>query len=443
MAIGYTNLFTMLGSIVKAVNRVNAYYAELDTDVAAVETAFGTNSQYALLSDAPSTWDGFKSSVLGWINQISSRGTRLLTDRDLVLEQLPIGSGTSIQKVIPLLTADMIAETETIEKSTVTLGSVTTVSTNATVGTLLVDAHLDGYTSPGNRFPAMESYDGVLSELAEDDTVVLKCITDSEGEATEGQESFQWLGMPTKPSPYHWQDPGTGTGPQIRPLNAETYIANGEFETFSTNTPGSWTIDNGTAGTHIYQEASVTYRGDYALKLTGDGAQATIGISQVPSGTLYPLKRYCVAVWVRGTAATLAGTLTIQFEGTGYTAGGTEKISLDATALSALTGYTLKWFYVNLPREIPDDLELVVKVTGTLTTAKSVYLDGLVMGPVNYIAGINAVIVAGTDKFLKGDTFTFTIANNDGGVFQTWFRKYLGYQLPSDATPSISDTLAT
>lgn len=445
MAINYTNLFTMLGKLVKGVNNVKTYYGELDTDVGAVQTAYSTYSQFALLQRIPDTWRNFKEGVYGWIGQINGQAFSLLTDRELILKELPIGSGSSIQDVMPLLMANMIANSQHVTKSVVTLGSVTTTSTGASVGEAFVDAVLDGFTAPGAGMSASKNYNGVTSQLSEDDTVSLICTSDSEsGGATEGLETFQWTGLPTNPGLYHYLSFGTGSNTTIQPLNAFNYIANGEFESFSSNTPASWTIVSGTVGTHILKETSVVQRGSSSLKLAGDGAQATISISQAPViSQLIPLKRYMVAAWVRGTSATAAGTLTIQFEGTGYTAGGTEKISMDSTALSAATSWTLKKFYINLPLEIPDDFKLVVKVTGTLTTGKSVYIDGLCLGPVTYVNGVNVAIVAGKDKFLKGDKFTFTISNDDAGVFQTWFRKATGYQIPTDNSPAISDALAT
>lgn len=445
MAINYTNLFTMLGKLVKGVNNVKTYYGELDTDVGAVQTAYSTYSQFNLLQRIPDTWRNFKENVYGWIGQINGQAFSLLTDRELILKELPIGSGASIQEVMPLLMANMVANSQHVTKSVVTIGSVTTTSVNASVGEAFVDGVLDGYTAPGAGMSPSKSYNGLTTQMAEDDTVSLICTQDSESGGTlEGYESFQWTGLPTNSGLYHYLSFGTGSNVTLQPLNSYTFITNGEFESFSTNTPTAWTIVSGTVGTHILKETSVVQRGSSSLKYTGDGTQATISISQAPVlSQLIPLKRYMVGVWVRGTSATANGTLTIQFEGTGYTAGATEKIEMDATALSAATTWSLKKFYINLPLEIPDDFKLVVKVTGTLTTAKSVYIDGLVLGPVNYVNGVNVAIVAGKNKFLKGDKFTFTLSNNDAGVFQTWFRKATGYQIPTDNSPAISDSLAT
>lgn len=444
MAINFTNLFTLLGKTIKAVNNRLAYYSELDTDEAAIESVYSAQSRYDLLADVPNTWLNFKNSVLSWIATLNAKTVQTLTDPVLVLANLPLGSSNSINQVLPYLIADMVTQSKSVAANTVTIGSVSTSSTNPSVGSLLTSKVLDGYSSPGSNLMACPTYNGLDSELSVDDSVTIVCTQDSEASGiAEGFEVFQWLGLPPAANQFGWNATGSGTGPSIKPLNAESYFTNLEFENFSTNTPTAWTLDSGSAGTQILKEATTVQRGTYALELLGDGSLATIQISQAPTVALVPLRRYCFAVWVQGTTATASGALTIQFEGTGYSASSSEKISMDATALSAATSWTLKHFFINMPREIPDDMKLVIKVTGTLTAAKSVFLDGACFGPVTFYNGINVAIVCGNDKFLVGDKFTFTTSNDDNGVIQTHFRKQFGVQLISSGSPNIADSLAT
>ena len=96
-----------------------------------------------------------------------------------------------------------------------------------------------------------------------------------------------------------------------------------------------------------------------------------------------------------------------------------------------------------MPTEIPSDFKLVINMTNTLTSAKTVSIDALNFGPVEYHGGINAVVISGAGKFRKDDNFTFSVTNNDSGVFQTFFRKGIGIQLPSAGSPSIADSLAS
>lgn len=441
MAINYTNLFTLLGKLVKGVNNVKAYYAELDTDRDAIYSVYNAQSKFALVSGLTDEYDGKKQSILSWISAINSRALTTLQDRDMILEQLPLGDSTDITSILREIALDMIDNTESVAKNTVSVSSITKNCVNANAGTIILDTVLDGFNSPANGFSSQRFYADLNSEIALDDSVTMSCVLDSENGGTLDGEIFRWIGKPRRPSPFHWQDTGSGSGPSFAVLNANSLVSNPDFENFSGDSPSSWTIDAGTAGTHIFKETVNVYRGLAALEFLGNASQASIQVSQAVSG-LDPLRRYCFAVWIKGTAGTSSGTLTIQFEGTGYTAGASEKISLSAATLAAMTSYTLKSFHVTIPANVPDDLELVIKWTGT-PSAHSVYIDGAAFGPVQYCNGINGVIVAGSEKFLLGDELKFTIATDDGGVFQSWFRDCFSFQIPSDASPSISDSLAT
>jgi len=141
-----------------------------------------------------------------------------------------------------------------------------------------------------------------------------------------------------------------------------------------------------------------------------------------------------------------AGTLEISFAGTGYTAASSEKISIAPGSYTAT--YSLYNFFINMPAFIPADFEIVVKVTGTMTNLKNVYIDSLALGPVQWHGGVGITVVAGGTRFRRNDRFTWTIANTDAGVFQTAFRKGLlgnqKVQLPSvAAAATILDSWAT
>jgi len=435
MAIGYSNLFSVIGEVVQRADQFKALYSSIDTYAGEIESDYIGISRYDLISSVPSMFTGFKTTILSWIGQTNQLALSTLQDQDLILEQLTL-SDTSISGIMRGLIADMVTNTESITASVVTIGSVTDHKTNASAGTLLLDGTLDGYSSPGTGLNSCVSYLGVTSQLAVSDTITVRCIGD-----TYGQELFQWVGRP-KSIPFHWQDTGTGTGPTFSVINATTSFTNQTFDTFSTaNTPDNWTLDSGTAGSHIFKESS-GFLGS-ALKFTGDGALASIQVSQAPVSTPTPRRRYYVSFWVKGTAGTGSGSLTVQFEGTGYTAGASEKVTMNAAALAAATSWTHKGFWVNMPTQIPSDFKLVIKVTGTLTSAKDVIIDDLAMAPVTWENGVNIVAYRGSERFVAGDYFTFSITNDNAGVFQRWFRDATGFQLPTSGSPTRSDTLAS
>ena len=64
---------------------------------------------------------------------------------------------------------------------------------------------------------------------------------------------------------------------------------------------------------------------------------------------------------------------------------------------------------------------------------KFIYLDEVLVSAPVYYNGINFSMLRGEVEFEVGDRFESTITNNDDGVFQTYFRKTFGIQLPSVA----------
>ncbi len=444
MAINYTNLFQSIGVFVKATNTIAGQISTYDTRRSAIITQLNSTSMFEIVSGIYAQWDRLKEQILSQATSHTSKIYELLADRDTIVEQLLSGGSSGFSSIFPLLYADMVTGDKNVTKNTVTVGSVTATLTNANAGYALVDNTLDGVTSPGSGLMACRGYNGATSQLSVTDTVTLKCTQDSElSGISQGEELFQWIGKPPRPSPYHWQDTGSGFGPIIQPLGAQSYLDNLDMETFSANVPSSFTLDNGTAGVHVFNDTSDKYLGSSALKFTGDAAQATIKVSQdLDTDELIPLKRYVFICHVKGQAGTSAGTFTVQLEGTGYTASSAEKIEMNSAALAAATTWTRKSFYITMPLEIPDDLELVIKWTGT-PSAHSVRFDNGAFGLPTWYNGVNVAIHQGSSKFLYGDTLVFTLSNDDAGVFQTHARKSLGIQWPIDATPTLDDAWAS
>lgn len=440
----YDDLFENIGEFIQRVNDFVGLYSALDTDLSEIQAELSGNSRLDVYASLPSTFEGFKSTVHGWIGIMNGKVRELLTHRDDVLEKLALGNQTDVRAVLRELIRDMNDASESVNASSVTIGGITKDAVNTNVGTLLLGKVLDGVSAPAARFAAHPEYNGLDSELAlPADTLYVTCVADNptSGRA-EGQESFQVVGKPTS-TPFSHQDGGSGPGPTFQTLNTYSIFSGLEFESFTSDIPDGWTVDAGDPGVHILEETTTVYRGNAALKLVGDGSESSISLSQeLILSRVTPLRRYCLAGWVRGTAGMSAGTLTIQFEGTGYTATSSEKIELDSTALAAQTSYDVEHFYINMPQEIPEDMKLVIKLTGT-PSAHAVYLDGFAFGPVTYHNGIHMAILAGAEKFLLGDRFTFDVTNDDNGVIQAYFRDAFQVQLPSSGTPTIDDSLAT
>lgn len=409
----------------------------------------GSNSEI-LTEGVGSLYTGLKDSVTGMVNGLATHIDLILDDPETVREQLlGLSSSAGFEEVLQELYDDMVDNSESVYPNTVTLGSVTTV-VGVGNGTVLVDKVLDGVTPPHPGFAANEGYVGLDSQLSVTETMSLTCVQDEDSDGTpQGEEVFLWEGRPAQTDPFDWRTAGSGVSETVPSLASYSIIANGNFEAFDDNIPESWDLDSGVAGTNVVQEGTGAdvYRGSYALRFdnpTGDTV-ATIKISQtIPIGSIVPNKRYCLACRVKATAGIAAGSLTIQFESPsgGYTAGSTERVLMNSAALAAQNTYDLEYFYFNIPAKVPSDMELVIKVTGTLTADESVWVDSLMFGPVSYGNGVNVVVIPGSDQFVRKDRFSFTVTNNQAGKFQEFFRKRYKVMLPSNTTPTIKEAWA-
>jgi hypothetical protein len=556
MAFDYTTansgVFCRLGKIIKKINAAlslatTTYPADLKEIVDLYEAADLT----AIIEGLYGTYEGFRGQVTGVRQALAGYADRTLLDRDTVLEQLRVPQA-SIQAVLAALIQQMVDDGKTVQKNTVTLGSATASASNTGTGVVLATKVLDGWNSPLQGAAPHIRYNGLASELAvPSETMVVECVADSIRDGTaEGAELFAWRGgIPDAELGY--QDEGSGQGPTVACANGSRTVQDGDFENWSDNTPSNWTIAAGTAGTHVFREASNVFRGSSAAKLLGNGAQATISLEQsVPPSLLKSRRRYCLSLRVKASSVPASGQLGIRFAGTGYATtaptnevqdlqisgsptGGTYTISwtgpyggtqttaplaYNATSaqvqaalrllkgmecvvvatqagsppdvthritlyglpgpqnlvdadVSGLTGgspaksvtrvtagvegdcvvlpaaafptdWALPHFWINTPTILPADWKLVVEVTGTLTNAVAVYVDSLALEAVTYHGGVGLVVVAGQTRWISGDRTTFTVANDQAGKFQEFFRKRYKVQLPSSGSPNISDALA-
>ncbi len=451
MALDYTELSQDLGKLIKYYNAFATTGQGIATIVDAIQTEFADNQMQAAISGLrPGQQDAWKSEYAGRRSVLAGYAAARLTDRDSVL--LEVGAiSNGLSEVLSKLIEQFVTDSETVNASSLSIGSVSAHASNIGNGTVLTTALLDRVTSPGSRagvqFAAHHLYGDLASELGITESMLLRCTADSYRDGVaEGGESFSWEGDLADSTHGVEAAEGSGAIGSVTAIHGDTgrYLANADFETFTVaNTPDSWTIVAGTVGTHIRQSTSEFYHALSSLRYTGDGAQANIEVSQAVSGsTITDGKRYCVTCRIKADATIAAGDLTIQFEGTGYTAGGSEKITV--TAASLPTSWTLKSFFVLMPLNVPSDFKLVVRWNGTPTNTKNLYIDDFAMGEVAYGAGMGLAVVRGSTPFVRDDRYSFSNTATEG-VVQKFFRRVFGVQLPSDSGggETIADSVAT
>lgn len=451
MAINWDNLFEEIGKELKLLNQLRqaalgggSSQPDLPARTSDIVGVYEGNSNGGLIGTLVATSDSFRSTMTGAATALAARIEARIRDRSVV-DELFFGTNNVSSAALMLeLYRQMVADSESVDDSTV--AATVTADLLEGNGTLIVDTTLDGYQAPIAGGIANPLWAGELSELAWTEVQEVRCLTDSYSGGSEGSESFRWVGYPKQNDKFSWKQHGSGAGPSLSPVNGANKLSNGDFESFTSNAPTSWTLGAGmTAGTHV-EEATDTadvYRGSSALAILGTGALATHQLTQSLSGlSLQPLRRYVITAAVRSDIGALDdGTLTIELTGTGYSAGSSEKITIAPGDYDS--SWEIKSAFLNLPRQIPSDLAFSIKVTGTMTNAKSIWIDDVTLSPVRYHGGICAAIVAGPSPFVKGDRFTIDVTNNGGGVFQEFFRRWFGVQLPSSGSPTQANALAT
>jgi hypothetical protein len=445
---GTTGLFTQLGKLVKQYEQfkedANDASSGLDADRDEILDAFQADDKDVLIDGLVSEYERWKEEYVDRRQSLYEYVVARLLDQRTVLDELGL-SQQSVEEVLSALIADMEDNSQSVKASTVSIGSVTSSAGNAGGGVILVTDELDGATSPGsvNGVPmsAQRLYAGKTTELtAPAESFRLQVVSDAfEDGAGEGFEEIEWQGMSTDQQ-HGIKEDGTGHVGTIQPLHAvsESYLTNTDMEDFTSDVPDHWTVVSGTAGTHINQATGSFKHGSSSLKFNGDGSLSAIEIQQAIASAVNSNRKYCLSAQLRGVN-TVTGTVTVSLEGTGYTPGASEKISVSASSLGA---FELKHCFVTLPAVVPSDLKVVLRWDGgTPGSSEAVYIDDIGFGPVNYGGGVGLVAIRDSGPFVKGDKFQFSVTNTEG-VFQSFFRRAFGVQLPSAPSPTIADSLA-
>lgn len=447
MALDYTGnpggIFRQIGVCAKHAWLLGQDSETYDADRQEVESNFDAADQGDKSATVRSGFDSLREAFSSLRRLLANVAASRITDRETVVLELDLDRN-DFDTVIRELIRQMVVDGETVKASVVSVGSPTPDPGNVGDGTVLVDKVLDGVTPPGSGLRTYPELSGVASELVvTSDVFTLNCTADSYTDGNDvGEEEFTLYGEMSDGGNFSEPEGGSGTGTTISTVQSENMLRDGGFEQWSGNSPSRWSVDSGTAGTHVKEETTEVFRGDSSLALVGDGTQATISVSQSVDD-METLRRYVVCFRYKANAAdTSSQKLTVQFSGTGYTPAGSEKVEITGNNFS--TGWTLKYFYVNVPADRPEDWSLTIAVTGTLGAGKKVFVDDVCVAPVVWHGGVNFCVVAGQTPFLRNDRFKVMVSNNNAGRFSWFFRRAFGIQLPSatGGGHTIPDTLA-
>lgn len=431
---GSGGLFTRIGRYGKLLLLANQHQSALPAALETLHTQFDATTppglRYVTAGIAANQLT-YIDSAADWLSNVQSAAQQTLIR--MVAADAPSRAG-SLQSALAEVIAQMNAASATVKRSTV----------SATPAAISVGG--DGTVIASAVEPS-----GVPAELIIPEVARLECSSASSATFTGGARQ-------TTTFNYDWPGgSGASAAIPVAGLLAGTLLTNGGLDTYTVaDIPDGWSILAGTPGTDIESDSSTVY-GASANSLRFNEGAALSGIAQQVA--LTQRTAYLCSAWVRtsGSGAS-AGVLSLDLDDGAGTiiADDTATNNAAATTLSGLTAatWTLVTAVFRTPRILPVTTRLRVRLTTAIADA-DLNIDRVILSPMTraYSGGPLVGIHAGAVPFSAGDSWTVTTANNRGGAsdnatFQALFDRLFGMSefglvLPSNASPTIADTLIT
>ena len=195
MAINYTNLFADLGKYVLGIEGIETMMTDAIADRDAIVTQLNSTGVEDLIGPVNDFYAGFIAQLESSTEQLRDLMGARITERETVVEELSELTSSDVDSVILALTANMIANSQDVKNSTVTLGSITKSTTNTNTGDLILTQKIPGNSEMGQGYKENRHMVGVTSQMSLDDAVKVICDNDSQSGTTEGAESFLITGI--------------------------------------------------------------------------------------------------------------------------------------------------------------------------------------------------------------------------------------------------------
>lgn len=448
---GTNGIFTRLGKLIGLMDAVRAHQADIRSRVAGIEAEY---------SSADAWWIG---PLLANLELRVSEAGRILEDVRLaalktVVESCFDESQTTTRQVMPrkdleqallFLQREMRADSETIKRTTATIGSPTAAAGNVGDGTVVL-AQL-----PPKRFGSNTNLPYARTELLE-----FRCVEDSQGlGVASGEEVFEIRGQTAFPNLDDRFPAGSGIQLRVPSVRASidagarfaNQLTNGSFEAFTSNAPDNWEIVTGVAGTDLGQDFVAYWRDSSSLSLTGDGStlihlRQQLRSSTGTTGSVTADRPYLLALRAKKDAGLLAGAVSVALrDGSGTIISGSE---VTITTSVSSSGFDLLTAAFRTPLELAPNLWLDIRCTTALTSGNSLFIDELLLCEMRQAtpSSPSMVILAGQDDWIVDDSLTVAVTNNgEGAIYLGMDRLFdlhsKGLPFPDDTSPSILDSL--
>lgn len=437
MALALTDLFTDLTEIRDVFDEINGKYSGLATAKNAVVSRLDTAGYEDIIGQSEAViatlYDALDAACNSYATFCRNRFIHRLMRNES--PGLVISVGLPDAQILELLLVElwdaMTAQSKTVKLQTVTVGAITATKVNANAGSCTVTRFLPGNIAPTVGGVANRNYFDIETELAKTDSVVVRCVADSQSGLglARGSEEFTVSGLPAAPGPFsaRYSVDGDGMTRTLTPIQGRSVFHLG-FDIYTVaDTPDDWTIDGGAAGTEINEEAT-------AAKVVGG-----VGSALAVTGTcsLYrPIlptevkgrSQMCLQLLLRKDGAS-AGTYTISVTGTGFTTVTTG--ALNASALTTTYQPLATPLRIPVPASVPSDFRVNIDTSGI--SGGTVLIDQGGFAEYEWWNGVGIAMYEGNDPFTRGDQYTFAITNDYVGDAQTTLAKVFRAQMRSVA----------
>ena len=337
------------------------------------------------------------------------------------------------------------------------------------VGTSSI-AYTAGSGNQGNGTVLVRGYRPASSTVFRQEmfseTINLRCVN-AGTVGNFGQAGFQLTGVALTPSNNTEWPSGSGTNVQVNATTASvtasvgtpgvSILANGDFESWTSNTPQGWSIVTGTAGTQVTRGTTAA-RGSYSLQFTGDGATLTRIRQQIASASGAPTQvlaetDYALVLYARVGAATTGTVVVALRDASGTTVG--SAITLNLASLTTTYAISSTTFSIS-KSALPTTLYLDIYSTTAIANTGVLYIDEVVLAPMTQMypggVGPSVLIYPGTKDWAVGDNGSIATVSNfsTNGAFMKGFQRWLqperlGIYLTAvtPASATIDDALVT
>lgn len=481
MAFTETEQYALMRTLAPYANALEILRDTATTLANREQTIIQRHATYGLTDTAEtveSTLDSVRASIQGACQELVTQCRAVITDKSLVIPNLPVPPTAGFNEVAAALVAVLENADDTIT-ATVTNDEGELVSTRYQIGPsagpmscsvpvslptavedgtrVILFVLTDAVTPPSNTVIAIRTNVGQISQAFKipGEEFVIALTGDSEsGGLPPGQERYRIYSKNTG-STYSGLGVSSGdvTNVTTAHTNGEALVsASSLTPLFEDDVPAGWTVAGGTAGTSFEEDTTHTFRGASTL---GIPANQTFELTKTIPAAALTRGRYYALYWWERAAAQGAVEPVISDVGVSSSQGlGTAVFTrtYGASASNLHYGQGAKWrlrWKIYLAQETQPATELTIRVKSTGTnTAASLATIGI--APIDYYGGVGYLLVPGDNNPLIGTQFNMRaeaeveIYDTDPfyffhGRWSQFFTEALGIQLITDGDNAVSD----